>query len=141
MTRAAARKQGTTQTVAKMLVDQWIFAVTLDFVIALDDSCPTCFNGGPRFLAIAVRPTGGGSFTPITERQPITSTPYAVKSMNARMPTLRRTQPNSVALRQAEHSRKALVLALMDNANVRSQSLKDLDIFNSSILLAIDHFG
>src|SRR5439155_16879848 len=46
-------------------------------------NCPTCFNGGPRFLAIAVRPTGGGSFTPLTERQPITSTPYAVKSKSA----------------------------------------------------------
>jgi hypothetical protein len=76
-------QQGTTQTVANQLVTNGIFAVTLDFVNCSGCTCPTCFNGGPRFLAIAVRPTGGGSYTPLTDRQQITSTPYAVKSMSA----------------------------------------------------------
>ena len=76
-------QQGTTQPAANILVTNGIFAVTLDFVNCSECNCPTCFNGGARFLAIAVRPTGGGSFTPLTERQPITSTPYAVKSKSA----------------------------------------------------------
>ncbi|HXI89121.1 MAG TPA: hypothetical protein VNO24_03810, partial [Blastocatellia bacterium] len=52
-------QQGTPQTAANILVTNGIFAVTLDFVNCSGCSCPTCFNGGPRFLAIAVRPTGG----------------------------------------------------------------------------------
>jgi len=76
-------QQGTTQTVTNQLVTNGIFSVQLDFVNCAGCSCPTCFNGAPRFLAIAVRPAGGGAFTPLTPRQPLTSTPYAVKSMNA----------------------------------------------------------
>jgi len=74
---------GTTQTLTNQLVTNGIFSVQLDFVSCPGCSCPTCFNGGARFLAIAVRPTGGGAYTPLAPRQPITSTPYAVKSMNA----------------------------------------------------------
>ncbi len=54
-----------------------IFTVTLDF-----GPCSTCFNGAARFLEIAVRPTGGGSYTMLSPRQPITSTPYALKTQN-----------------------------------------------------------
>src|SRR5262245_40942616 len=74
---------GTTQTLTNVAVSNGIFNVQLDFVNCSGCSCPTCFNGGARFLAIAVRPTGGGAFTPLAPRQPLTSTPYAVKSMNA----------------------------------------------------------
>lgn len=74
---------GTTQTATNILVTNGIFAVTLDFVNCSGCNCPTCFNGGPRFLEIAVKPTGGGSFTPLTPRQPVTSNPYAIKSLNA----------------------------------------------------------
>src|SRR6185295_6332932 len=45
---------------------------------------PTCFNGAPRFLEIAAKVHGAGVFpTPLSPRQPMTSTPYAVKSLNA----------------------------------------------------------
>jgi hypothetical protein len=74
---------GTTQTLTNVAVSNGIFSVQLDFVNCSGCSCPTCFNGGARFLAIAVRPAGGGAFTPLVPRQPITSTPYAVKSLNA----------------------------------------------------------
>src|SRR5262249_12366484 len=43
-----------------------------------------CFNGAARFLDIAVKAHGGGAFpAPLSPRQPITSTPYSVKSLNA----------------------------------------------------------
>src|SRR5262245_15023377 len=75
---AAGTQLGTTQTVSTVTVSNGIFTVTLDFGV-----CASCFNGAARFLEIAVRPTGGGSFTTLSPRQPITSTPYAIKSQNA----------------------------------------------------------
>ena len=70
-------QQGTTQTLSNVSVTNGIFTVTLDFGV-----CASCFNGAARFLAIAVKPTGGGSFTTLSPRQPITSTPYALKTTN-----------------------------------------------------------
>ncbi len=67
-----------TVTKSGVLVTNGVFSVNIDFGV-----CATCFDGSLRFLEISVRPTGGGSFTPLTPRQPITSTPYAVKSVNA----------------------------------------------------------
>jgi hypothetical protein len=52
-----------------------IFSVNLDF--------GSSFPGATRFLEIRVRPSGAGPFTTLSPRQPLTSTPYAVKSLNA----------------------------------------------------------
>lgn len=53
-----------------------IFSVKLDF--------GGNFNGQARFLEIGVRPAGStNAFTVLAPRQPFTSTPYAVKSLNA----------------------------------------------------------
>src|SRR5215813_11396077 len=71
-------QQGTTQTVTSIAVAAGIFTVQLDF-----GACPTCFDGAARFLEIAVKPTTGGSFTMLAPRQPVNSTPYAIKSQNA----------------------------------------------------------
>src|SRR5688572_24117324 len=43
------------------------------------------FPGAERWLEIRVRPAGQGSFTTLTPRQPITSSPYAVKSINSEL--------------------------------------------------------
>ncbi len=54
-----------------------VFAVSLDFG-------PTVFqNGADRYLDIAVRAAGGGTFTPLTPRQKIDAVPYAVKSLTS----------------------------------------------------------
>jgi hypothetical protein len=74
---AAGTQQGSTQTLSPVAVTGGIFTVQLDFGV-----CAVCFNGTNRFLEIAVRPTGGGSFTTLSPRQPITSTPYAMKTTN-----------------------------------------------------------
>ena len=71
-------QQGTTQTLSNVTVTSGIFTVQLDF-----GACPTCFNGAARFLEIAVKPTSGGSFITLTPRQQITSTPYAIETINA----------------------------------------------------------
>ena len=66
---------GATITQSSVSVTNGIFAVSLDF--------GSQFPGAQRFLEIRVRPSGVGAFTPLTPRQPITSAPYSVKSLNS----------------------------------------------------------
>ena len=65
-------------TVARsaVAVANGIFTVQLDFGA-------TAFPGANRFLEISARLMGAGSFTTLAPRQPITSTPYAIRSLNA----------------------------------------------------------
>lgn len=51
------------------------------FTVALDFGSQ--FPGTNRFLEISVRPAGGGSFQLLSPRQPVTSAPYSVRSLNA----------------------------------------------------------
>lgn len=67
---------GATQTVSSVLISAGIFTVTLDFGT-------NSFTGGNRYLEISARPSGVGSFTVLTPRQPVTATPYAMRSANA----------------------------------------------------------
>src|SRR5467141_2102362 len=66
---------GSTQTVNTVAVSNGVFTVSLDFGAS-------SFPGANRFLEISARPTGG-SFTLLTPRQQVTSTPYAIRSANA----------------------------------------------------------
>ncbi len=62
---------GTTQAVNNVTVADGLFTVELDFGAA-------AFNGDERYLEIAVRsPAGGGTFTTLSPRQPLTAVPYA----------------------------------------------------------------
>ncbi len=67
---------GTTQTINAVAVSNGVFTVSLDFG-------GTAFPGASRFLEIRTRPAGSGSFTLLSRRQPITATPYAVRSLVA----------------------------------------------------------
>src|SRR5256884_2575957 len=66
---------GSTQTLNTVAVSNGVFTVSLDFGA-------NSFPGANRFLEISARPTGG-SFTLLTPRQQVTSTPYAIRSANA----------------------------------------------------------
>ena len=66
---------GQTQTISNVAVSGGVFAVTLDFGA-------NAFSGASRFMEISARSSGSGAFTLMTPRQPITSTPYAVRSLN-----------------------------------------------------------
>jgi len=63
-------------TLSAVGVTNGVFTVLLDFGASV-------FAGQDRWLDIAVRPAGGGTFTPLNPRQPITPTPYAVTALNA----------------------------------------------------------
>ena len=67
---------GTPQTVSTVAVSNGIFTVSIDFGAS-------AFPGANRFLEIGARVSGGGSFTVLSPRQQITSTMYAVRSLNA----------------------------------------------------------
>ncbi len=71
-------QQGATLQRLGVAVSVGIFTVQLDFGV-----CASCFNGAARFLDIGVRVAGGGVFTQLSERQPISSNPYAIRSLNA----------------------------------------------------------
>src|SRR5262245_16400294 len=73
---ASGTQQGATVTLMSVTVADGIFTVQLDFGAAI-------FSGTARFLEIGVRSAGGGAFTILNPRQQITSTPYAIKSLNA----------------------------------------------------------
>jgi endosialidase-like protein len=67
---------GATQTVSNVQVSAGLFTVQIDFG-------PAAFPGATRFLAIAARVSGTPSFTTLAPRQQITSTPYAIRSLQA----------------------------------------------------------
>ncbi len=67
---------GSTQTVPTVTVSAGIFSVQLDFGA-------NAFPGANRFLEISARLNGVASFTTLSPRQQITSTPYAIRSLNA----------------------------------------------------------
>jgi hypothetical protein len=71
-------QQGNPVSVSNVTVTGGIFTAQLDF-----GACSSCFDGAPRFLEIAVKPTSGSTFTTVSPRQPITSEPYAIRSRNA----------------------------------------------------------
>src|SRR6185295_13101558 len=71
-------QQGGMLSVSNVTVTSGSFTVQLDF-----GACPTCFNGANRFLEAAVKPSAGSTYTTLTPRQQISSTPYALKSLNA----------------------------------------------------------
>ena len=52
------------------------------FTTTLDFSSPP-WNGQPIWLQVQVRTNGSGPFVSLTPRQPITSAPYAIQSLNA----------------------------------------------------------
>lgn len=74
---AGGAQQGATLVRTPVPVSAGNFTVTLDFGAVV-------FSGADRFLEIAVRPAGSGNaYTVLSPRQPITPTPYAIRSMNS----------------------------------------------------------
>lgn len=69
-------QQGTLQTVAGVQVANGTFTVQLDFGT-------TAFPGADRFLEISVKKPADASYTPLAPRQQLTSSPYAVQTINA----------------------------------------------------------
>jgi len=63
---------GATQTLTNVSVQNGLFTVALDF--------GSVWDGSDRFLQIAVRPAGSGSYTTLSPRVKINPTPYAIRA-------------------------------------------------------------
>lgn len=87
---ANGTQAGATQTLTGVAVTNGIFTVRLNF--------GNEFPGSARFLQIDVRPAGGGSYTTLAPRQPMTSAPYAVKAFNAENADNATTATNAMQL-------------------------------------------
>lgn len=59
-------------------VTNGVFTVRLDF-----GTIPNSFDGTARWLEIAVRQAGGPTFTTLNPRQPVSSAPYSIRSLNS----------------------------------------------------------
>lgn len=73
---AGGAQIGTAQTRAAVNVSNGVFTVQLDFGAA-------AFPGANRFLEITVKRPSDANFTTLAPRQPVTSTPYAIRALNA----------------------------------------------------------
>jgi hypothetical protein len=70
-------QQGDTLTNSNVQVTNGVFTIGLDF-----GACASCFDGTARYLEISIRPAGSaGPYTVLSPRQPVTSAPYAVRSL------------------------------------------------------------
>src|ERR1044072_4906258 len=70
-------QQGATLVRNPVAVSAGVFSVQLDFGANV-------FGGADRYLEIAVRPVGSASpYTVLAPRQPLTSTPYAIRTLAA----------------------------------------------------------
>jgi hypothetical protein len=63
-------------TVSPVDVTNGLFTVRIDFGAGV-------FAGPPRWLSLEVQPAGGGGFLPLTPRQEVTSSPYAIRAASA----------------------------------------------------------
>lgn len=65
---------GPSRTNVAVTVSGGVFLTSLDFGAGV-------FDGQPRWIEFAVRPAARGNFTPLTPRQPLTPSPYALFAM------------------------------------------------------------
>ncbi len=73
---AGGTKIGSVQTVTSVAVANGVFTVLLDF------GAPA-FSGADRFLEIAVKKPADPSYTTLSPRQQVASTPYAIRALSA----------------------------------------------------------
>ncbi len=71
---AGGNQVGPLVSQSSVAVSGGVFTAPLDFGAG-------AFPGANRFLEISVRPMGNGAFTTLAPRQPVTATPYAIKSL------------------------------------------------------------
>jgi N-acetylneuraminic acid mutarotase len=73
-TNTGGTQAGSTLTVTAVGVSNGLFTATLDF--------GNQFTGAALWLEISVQTNGGGAFTTLSPRQPLTAAPYAIAAAN-----------------------------------------------------------
>ncbi|HSK70581.1 MAG TPA: tail fiber domain-containing protein [Pyrinomonadaceae bacterium] len=88
---AGGNQVGQTITDVSAVVTDGIFSVNLDFGV-------TSFEGAARFIEIGVKTNGGQDYTILNPRQPVTSTPYAIRSIHTNLANSALMSTNSAKL-------------------------------------------
>jgi pectin methylesterase-like acyl-CoA thioesterase len=73
----AGNQIGPFNTLLNRTVTNGLFTITLTFGAG-------AFDGEARYLEIAVRPNGGGTYTTLSPRQPVTPAPYALYALKSK---------------------------------------------------------
>ena len=102
------------------------FTVSLNFGAA-------AFNGANRWLEIQARTNGGGAFTPLTPRQPITATPYALTASKL-SGTLPATQLTGTVPDSRLSGNVSLLGAGVDSAEIADGAIVNADISPSAAI-------
>ena len=114
---------GSVLTLDDVGVTNGLFTVALDFGAA--------FDGAPRFLSLSVRPGAStGSYTNLTPRQPITTTPYALRALSADSAGSATTVTTVAA---GAVNNLALASDAVDGAKILNGSITSADL-NASLL-------
>lgn len=112
---ASGSQLGTTQAVNNVAVANGIFSVDLDF--------GSQFPGANRFLEIRVRQSGQPGITILSPRQPISSTPYALRSNSADTANSATNAANATNATNAVNSTNATNAANATNATTANNAL------------------
>ena len=81
-----------TFTVESVSVSNGIFTTAVNFGAG-------AFDGSARFLEVSVKPVGGGSYTTLSPRRRVFSSPYAIKSINSDNATTAATADKRTSVR------------------------------------------
>jgi hypothetical protein len=106
---------------AAVAVDGGVFTVALDF------GAPV-FSGADRYLEIGVRRNGGESYTVLSPRQQITSSPYSIRTLSAQTADLALDSEKLGGLDADEY----LTNASAGSAFVRNDTVEQTGNFNIS---------
>jgi hypothetical protein len=94
---------GSAQQASGILVEKGLFTANVDFGAS-------SLNGDARWLELSVRsPAGGGPFTTLAPRQPVTGTPYALQTRGLHV-----TAANDVGIGTAAPAKKLTVAGDME---------------------------
>jgi hypothetical protein len=96
-------------------VSEGVFTVSLDFG-------PGVFDGSDRWLEVAVRSSPSEAFTVLSPRQPVTSTPYAIRAANAAAAVTADSVTGSIDASQLSGT---LAPALIGAGSIGSEMLAD----------------
>lgn len=130
---------GTTQTLPTVSVSEGLFTVTLDFGAS-------AFAGQARWLGIAVRHAGGGSYTPLSPRQPLTAVPYAqslatgstgaVITGTVAGPALSVTNGSGTAVYASGNTSNGSGVLGIGNVGVEGRSTSNIGVYGDSVSYA-----
>ena len=123
---AAGGQVGVDQSLSSVDVDAGIFTVQLDF-----GDGP--FNAAPRWLEIAVRETGAGTYTTLTPRQRIGAAPFAIETLFVAPGAVDTAGLQDGAVTRPKIADDAIGTFQIENNTVTSSDIRDGTITHSDV--------